>query len=144
MLLSFGLGFKVHRSVRCGRTTNTGFVSFPFLCSRLWHLLQNPIQQCLKPGKSYKQTNTSWSQKGFGADPRPICKICCFSLKTKRKHLDQRRGGEAEALRPTQSSFAFERAFLFFLSAIEKKALTRGLLTRTAIYRCVNKRPFYH
>ncbi|KAL5157483.1 Transcription factor TCP2 [Glycine soja] len=49
--------------------------------------------------------------------------------------LCNKRGGEAEALRPTQSSFAFERAFLFFLSAIEKKALTRGLLTRTAIYR---------
>ncbi|KAH1217772.1 hypothetical protein GmHk_13G038344 [Glycine max] len=51
-----------------------------------------------------------------------------FKEKTINKQTQaeaKRGGGEAEALRPTQS-FAFERAFLFFLSAIEKKSYNMG------------------
>ncbi|RZB82249.1 hypothetical protein D0Y65_031434 [Glycine soja] len=100
MLLSFGLGFKVH------------------LRSKHDHLENSTILEI--------------TQQRFRISSHlPFLVFCSINgtpdLDTFRKTRSNnvQRGGEAEALRPTQS-FAFERAFLFFLSAIEKKSYNMG------------------
>lgn len=158
MLISSGLGFKVHLRSKHDHlensaipeitqqrftdlwgvgTTNSDLVFFFLSILQTLTPSSKPDPTMFKE-KSCKEANTSWRQKEVGADPQPICKICWFSLKTKREELDQRRWGCRSA---TYSVFCFWKAFFSFC---DWEKLYQGLLTWTAIYRCVNKRPFYH